>query len=104
MSEPVGDDIVTLYQECAEAAAAVAAWTKRLKEKKAALLAATGYSPDDPRPPSRVVLGPGGAPLFEVVVTYRRDVDRDYIRTRYPAVWAEAERDVPVRSVKAPQS
>lgn len=96
----VGQDVAALYRERTEAAAAVAAWTKRHKELTAELYDALGYDAEDTRPPSLSAVDAAGVPLFTVAVTYRRDIDKEYLKTRHPAAWAEAERDIPVKSVK----
>lgn len=96
----VGEDMVALYEEVRAAADAKSQWTRHHEKLKARLLDALGYGPEDARPASSVALGSDGVPAFEVSVTYRRGLDSEYLRTRYPAVYAECERDTPVKSVR----
>ncbi|MFH8405485.1 hypothetical protein ACH4FX_12030 [Streptomyces sp. NPDC018019] len=100
----VGEDVVALYEEVRAAAEAKSRWAKHEKALKAQLLDALGYDPEDTRPASSLALGPDGTPAFEVAVTYRRGLDGEYLKTRYPAVYAECERDTPVKSVRPASS
>lgn len=100
----VGAETARLYQEMRDAAQAAAAWTKRYEELKAALLAASGYDGEDKRPPSRIACGPGGLPLFEVAVSYRKGLDTKGLAAAHPAIYAQFETSTAVKSIKAPQA
>ncbi|MEU6674847.1 hypothetical protein [Streptomyces sp. NPDC046925] len=96
----VGEDIVKLVAELRAASDARRRWEKHEESLKAQIFAASGYDPEDPRPASRAARGPDGAPVFDVVVTYRKGFDRKHLEARYPAVYAECEVLTPVKTIK----
>lgn len=100
----VADDFAETYAAMKAAGDAAAAWTKEYDRLKAVLLEASGYGGDDPKPPSRLAVGPGGLPLFQVEVTYRKGFDRKGLEAAHPAIFAQFETKTAVKSIKPPQS
>lgn len=96
----VTDDIAKLYEEVRAASAARRKWETYEKKVKADLLTALGYDPDDDKPVTKLATDAAGAPLFKVDVTYRKDFDRDRLKTLYPAAFADCETTTAVKTIR----
>lgn len=93
--------VVALFTEYISARESTSKWKKHEEKLRSELLEKLGYEPDDPKPPAIRGVSPTGIPLFEVNVSTRKGLDKEYLRKAYPAVYAEAEKTTPVKTIKA---
>lgn len=80
---------------------AKSALDKQEKALKARIYEALGYADDDTKPPELIAVNSDGEPVFQVKVSYRKGLDVKYLKETHPDIYAECEKNSPVRSIKA---
>lgn len=103
MADPrqVPGDAAAIFAALTSVKSAKSALEKQEKELKAQLFASVGITDDDPKPPSVVAVNPDGEPVYQVKVSYQMRLDTKYLKETHPHIYAECEKSIPVKSIKA---
>lgn len=96
----VPPEIIAEWERLVNARKALARWKVEEANAKEAIFGFLGYDPDDPKPPSLLAVDDDGDPVFKVNSVSRRGVDVEYIKKRFPEVYAEAEKYTPAKTIK----
>ena len=92
----------SLYAQYESVKRARATLQKQEDDIREKLLLAAGYTSDDPKPPDAAVQDYDGNAMYQVQVSYRRDLDKKYLKAKHPEIYAECEKSIPVKQIKAP--
>jgi hypothetical protein len=95
--------LAELYETREKARASRLEWERYEKATAARIMSLLGYSNGKTVgvPVGRTVVF-NGKPVFSVEVSTRIDIDRDYLKENYPAIWAECEKTIYVKTIRPP--